>query len=77
MQVLWTIRSFSGSADGDFATFNTSLLFASGETSKDIRISLLADNIPEVDEIFELSLVSASNGGEINTPRSKVNFTVR
>ena len=76
-KVQWSIRSSNGNAGNDFAPFNTSLLFANGETSKDIQLSVVADSVPEIDEIFEVNLVSASNGAEINAARNKINFTVR
>ena len=56
---------------------NTTLKFSDRETMKNIEINVTADNYPELDQVYELELVSADNGAEIDMGRKKINFTVR
>ena len=77
LQVGWSISSSAGSVRRDLVFANTTLRFSDGVTMKNIKINVTADSYPELDQVYELELVSADNGAEIDMGRKKINFTVR
>jgi hypothetical protein len=42
-----------------------------------IVLTILADQLPELDEMFNVQLLSASNGATINSQASQANFIIR
>ena len=61
-----------GSATGaDFNVLPTgTLTFEMGQRSANLTIAIVDDQVPEVDETFEVVLVDAMDGGEIGQPSS-------
>ncbi|KAM4808264.1 adhesion G-protein coupled receptor V1 [Rhinophrynus dorsalis] len=54
-------------ATGDLQVASGNVTFAAGETIKDLSLEIMADNIPEDDEIIHIKLTGASNGGSIGS----------
>eukprot|EP00794_Sanderia_malayensis_P009868 gene9868-10878_t len=77
VNVAWAISSLTGTIQGDVRIANFSVSFANGETRKNLAIDIIADETPELDEVYKVMLVSADNGAEIESARNSINFTVR
>ncbi|XP_057687080.1 adhesion G-protein coupled receptor V1 isoform X4 [Corythoichthys intestinalis] len=54
-------------AAGDIRPTSGEVTFAPGETTKTLRLEVLADDVPEITEIIKIELTSASNGGNLGT----------
>lgn len=77
-QVRWSVTSSVGDLSVDIS-FNQSqwIMFAENEVDSFIDIHVLNDDIPELDERFEVRLLSANLEGEIDESRNRLFFTVR
>jgi hypothetical protein len=68
--VQYATRDGSAStADGDYVAVSGELVFAPGETSKIVGVTVNGDNRPEGTEFFFFDLFSASLGVTVATPR--------
>lgn len=56
-------------ADGDYEGVEGSLVFAAGETSKTIDVTIYGDDAPESNEFFFFDLFTPSLGVKVITPR--------
>uniref|UniRef100_A0A3B4AIJ3 Adhesion G protein-coupled receptor V1 n=1 Tax=Periophthalmus magnuspinnatus TaxID=409849 RepID=A0A3B4AIJ3_9GOBI len=57
-------------ATGDIRPTSGVVSFAPGDTLKLLKVEVLPDDIPEIDEIIKVELTSASNGGRIGANKS-------
>jgi hypothetical protein len=64
--VTYITRNATALAEADYLTKSGSVVFAVGEVSKEIPVTLVSDFIEETDESFSLQ-VTAVNGAEIHT----------
>ena len=51
--------------------------FADNQATAYIMLNISADNIPELDEDFVVSLVSVDNSGKIDQLKNSVSFVIR
>lgn len=60
--VMLKFLTFSGAADGgqDFAPLSGQLLFGPGETSRDLIMDILDDDIPEGPEDFYINIIEVA-----------------
>jgi hypothetical protein len=63
VRVNYTVTGTNASAGADFTRASGRLVFAPGETSKTIPVSVAGDILDEADETFRLSLASPSGAG--------------
>ncbi|KAJ8006188.1 hypothetical protein DPEC_G00125640 [Dallia pectoralis] len=63
--VQWRATVNGRAADGDLRPVSGEVVFAPGETTKTLRVEVLADDVPEIDEIIKVELTGATNGGTI------------
>ncbi|XP_061753493.1 adhesion G-protein coupled receptor V1 [Nerophis ophidion] len=68
--VQWQATVNGKLAVGDIRPTSGEVTFAPGETTKTLRVEVLADDIPEIAEIIKIELTSASNGGSLGADRS-------
>ncbi|XP_013407178.1 G-protein coupled receptor 98-like [Lingula anatina] len=68
----------SGSAlvSEDITPVSGTLLFLEGESSKDLILTILGDNIPENDETFVVTLTSATGGASINLTQDRLQLVI-
>ncbi|KAK7934133.1 hypothetical protein WMY93_005029 [Mugilogobius chulae] len=57
-------------ATGDIRPTSGFVSFAPGDTTKLLKLEVLADDVPEIAEIIKVELTSASNGGRIGANKS-------
>ena len=53
------------------------VFFTEGQRTEYIRFNITADDIPELEKVYEIVLTEASNGGDIDLQRKRLNFTVK
>lgn len=75
-QVFWEILSDSDMT-GDFAALHGSTTILAGQRVAEITLSLLPDNIPELEEIYVLRLSRVEGGAELDADRSSTRLRVR
>nr|XP_033775700.1 adhesion G-protein coupled receptor V1 [Geotrypetes seraphini] len=64
--IVYWIASINGQlATGDLKVVSGNLTFAPGETIRTLLLEILADDIPEIEEVVYVCLTEASNGGSI------------
>ncbi|KAM5191785.1 adhesion G-protein coupled receptor V1 [Mantella aurantiaca] len=73
--VQWMATINGELAAGDLLITSGNVSFAAGETIQTLRIEVIADNIPEIEEIIIVQLTGASNGGSIGAER-KARITI-
>ncbi|XP_061528205.1 adhesion G-protein coupled receptor V1 isoform X2 [Phycodurus eques] len=73
--VQWKATVSGKLAVGDIRPTLGEVTFAPGETMKTLQVQVLADDVPEITEIINIELTSASNGGNLGTD-SSVNIKV-
>ncbi|XP_053330924.1 adhesion G-protein coupled receptor V1 [Spea bombifrons] len=54
-------------ANDDLKVASGNVTFAAGETFKTLLLEILPDDVPEIEEIIEVHLIGASNGGSIGS----------
>lgn len=65
IQVAYTTRNTSTASPGqDYLDTSSTLTLVDGEYRKEIRVTIINDNIPELDEIFTVQLTSVTGGKE-------------
>ncbi|XP_015216090.2 adhesion G-protein coupled receptor V1 isoform X1 [Lepisosteus oculatus] len=67
--VRWAATVSGQPAIGDLQPVSGQIIFAPGETMKTLAVEVLADDVPENEEIIRLELIGASNGGSIGAER--------
>ena len=60
----------------DISPVNGSVLVADGEVRASIDISILAEDIPEMEEAFTVVITRVEGGAELSTDRLRSTFTV-
>ncbi|XP_035235780.1 adhesion G-protein coupled receptor V1 isoform X2 [Anguilla anguilla] len=75
VSVRWQATVNGQPAVDDLRPVSGEVSFAPGETMKILRVEVLADDVPEIEEVIRVELTSASNGGNIGFERS-VNIIV-
>ncbi|XP_035385851.1 adhesion G-protein coupled receptor V1 [Electrophorus electricus] len=75
LAIQWQATVNGRPATGDLRPVSGEVNFAPGETMKMLKIEVLADDEPEIEEIIRVELIGATNGGSIGT-ENVVNITV-
>lgn len=65
LQVHWKIQSDTDIA-GDFLTVAGSVTLLDGQREAEIILSLLPDSVPELEELFIISLTSVEGGAALD-----------
>ncbi|XP_030633613.1 adhesion G-protein coupled receptor V1 [Chanos chanos] len=65
VSVQWRATVNGRPATGDLRPLSGEVGFAPGETMKTLKVEVLADNIPEIEEIIRVELTGATNGGSV------------
>ncbi|KAM4707152.1 adhesion G-protein coupled receptor V1 [Discoglossus pictus] len=65
--VQWRATINGQLATHDLKVPSGNITFAAGETAKTLFLEILADDIPEIEEIIEVRLTGATNGGTIGS----------
>ncbi|XP_071260291.1 adhesion G-protein coupled receptor V1-like isoform X2 [Salvelinus alpinus] len=73
--VQWRATVNGRAAVGDLQPVSGEVTFAPGETMKTLKVEVLADDVPEIEEIIKVELTSATNGGNIGRDKT-VNIIV-
>ncbi|XP_029019275.1 adhesion G-protein coupled receptor V1 isoform X2 [Betta splendens] len=63
--VQWQATVNGKLAVGDIRPTSGEVRFAPGETTKTLRVEILADDVPEITEVIRVELTGASNGGSL------------
>ncbi|XP_019908355.3 adhesion G-protein coupled receptor V1 isoform X2 [Esox lucius] len=63
--VQWRATVNGRAAAGDLRPVSGEVVFAPGETMKPLKVEVLADDVPEIEEIIKVELTGATNGGSI------------
>jgi hypothetical protein len=71
-EVTVDLSSSNGSAEAgvDYTSVNQTLVFAEGENSKLVTVSVIDDQVEEGDESFSLSLTNVTNGAVLGSPNN-------
>uniref|UniRef100_A0A8C8RXK2 Adhesion G-protein coupled receptor V1 n=1 Tax=Pelusios castaneus TaxID=367368 RepID=A0A8C8RXK2_9SAUR len=75
IMVHWKLSSDSDTR-GDFLSTKGSVFIADKQSAAEIIIHLLPDDIPELDEIYVVQLVSVEGGADLDQEKRIVRFTV-
>ncbi|XP_026199339.1 adhesion G-protein coupled receptor V1 [Anabas testudineus] len=73
--VQWQATVNGRIAVGDIRPTSGEVTFAPGETNKTLRLEILADDVPEINETIKIELTGASNKGNLGA-ETVVNITV-
>ncbi|XP_058231364.1 adhesion G-protein coupled receptor V1 isoform X3 [Hemibagrus wyckioides] len=65
VSVKWHATINGRPATGDLQPLSGEVSFAPGETIKTLKVEVLADDVPEIEEIIKVELTGATNGGSI------------
>ncbi|KAI4876542.1 hypothetical protein NFI96_002228 [Prochilodus magdalenae] len=68
--VQWQATVNGRPATGDLRPLSGEVSFAPGETMKTLRVEVLADDVPEIEEIIRVELTGATNGGSIGAEKA-------
>ncbi|XP_049326601.1 adhesion G-protein coupled receptor V1 isoform X2 [Astyanax mexicanus] len=68
--VQWQATVNGRPAIGDLRPTSGEVSFAPGETMKTLKVEVLADDVPEIDEIIKIELTGATNGGSIGADKA-------
>ncbi|XP_059825311.1 adhesion G-protein coupled receptor V1 [Hypanus sabinus] len=75
VKVNWQLWS-DADMTGDFLTINGSVTILELQQNAEISVQLLADDVPEVDEIYIIRLTSVEGGADINEDKDQTRFMV-
>ncbi|XP_054544211.1 adhesion G-protein coupled receptor V1 isoform X2 [Talpa occidentalis] len=67
--VQWVATINGQLATGDLRVVSGNVTFAPGETIQTLLLEVLADDVPEIEEVIEVQLTDASGGGTIGLDR--------
>uniref|UniRef100_A0A8C7IVD8 Adhesion G-protein coupled receptor V1 n=1 Tax=Oncorhynchus kisutch TaxID=8019 RepID=A0A8C7IVD8_ONCKI len=73
--IQWRATVNGRAAVGDLRPVSGEIIFAPGETIKTLKVEVLADDVPEIEEIIKVELTSANNGGNLGRDKT-INITV-
>ncbi|XP_055742122.1 adhesion G-protein coupled receptor V1 isoform X1 [Salvelinus fontinalis] len=73
--IQWRATVNGRAAVGDLRPVSGEVIFAPGETTKTLKVEVLADDVPEIEEIIKVELTSATNGGNLGIDKT-INITV-
>uniref|UniRef100_A0A673Z153 Adhesion G-protein coupled receptor V1 n=1 Tax=Salmo trutta TaxID=8032 RepID=A0A673Z153_SALTR len=73
--IQWRATVNGRAAVGDLRPVSGEVVFAPGETIKTLKVEVLADDVPEIEEIIKVELTSATNGGNLGIDKT-INITV-
>ncbi|XP_026994314.2 adhesion G-protein coupled receptor V1 isoform X1 [Tachysurus fulvidraco] len=65
VSVYWHATINGRPATGDLQPLSGEVSFAPGETIRTLKVEVLADDVPEIEEIIKVELTRATNGGSI------------
>ena len=71
----WSTSNGTASAGDDYSTAGGTLIFNPGETSKTVSVNVLADNLPEGTETFNIGLSNVSSGATIADATGVITIT--
>ena len=71
----WSTSNGTASAGDDYSTAGGTLIFNPGETSKTVSVNVLADNLPEGTETFNIGLSNVSSGVTIADATGVITIT--
>ena len=71
----WSTSDGTASAGDDYSTAGGILIFNPGETSKTVSVNVLADNLPEGTETFNIGLSNVSSGATIADATGVITIT--
>lgn len=71
----WSTSNGTATAGSDFTTAGGVLIFNPGETSKTVSVNVLADNLPEGTETFNIGLSNVSSGATIADATGVITIT--
>ncbi|CAB1321522.1 unnamed protein product [Coregonus sp. 'balchen'] len=63
--IQWRATVNGKAAVGDLRPVSGEVIFAPGETIKTLNVEVLADDVPEIEEIIKVELTGATNGGNL------------
>lgn len=75
-QVSWVISGSEATVD-DFVDNAGTLVFLPLEERKQINLTVVNDDVPELNEKFTVMLVTASGGGDIDPQFSNATIIIR
>uniref|UniRef100_H0X6E5 Adhesion G-protein coupled receptor V1 n=1 Tax=Otolemur garnettii TaxID=30611 RepID=H0X6E5_OTOGA len=67
--VQWVATTNGQLATGDLRVVSGNVTFAPGETIQTLLLEVLADDVPEIEEVIQVQLTDASDGGTIGLDR--------
>lgn len=74
--VTWTLRPLvTSDTDTDFVTNTGSVTFAQGASQASVTVTVLADDVPELNETYEFSIRVTSGGARVGD-RASANITI-
>ena len=71
----WSTSNGTATAGSDFTTAGGVIIFNPGETSKTVSVNVLADNLPEGTETFNIGLSNVSSGATIADATGVITIT--
>ncbi|XP_026067280.1 adhesion G-protein coupled receptor V1 [Carassius auratus] len=69
VDVQWRATVNGRPATGDLRPLSGEVRFAPGETLKTLKVEVLADDEPEIEEVIKVELIGATNGGNIGAEK--------
>lgn len=75
LQVFWEIAS-NFDVSTDFATLSGSVSLVAGQRVAEVRLTLLPDDVPELEEMYTIQLTVVEGGAELDTNRSTIRIRV-
>ncbi|XP_060617754.2 adhesion G-protein coupled receptor V1 isoform X2 [Anolis sagrei] len=63
--IKWIATINGQPANSDLRAFLGDIQFLPGETTKNLTLEMVADDVPEIKEVIQVKLIQASNGGNI------------
>lgn len=78
IQVLWRVTSVSGADPSqDLTRTSGTLMFDPGDNEKNIEVGVRADDVPELDELYTVEILSVEGGADLDTGALNVSFKIR
>ncbi|XP_038661208.1 adhesion G-protein coupled receptor V1 isoform X3 [Scyliorhinus canicula] len=75
VKVHWLLQSDSDMT-GDFLTSSGTVMILDMQSNAEINVQLLADDIPELDEVYIIRLISVEGGADLNKEKHSSRFHV-
>ena len=75
---MWKIIGPTGSSGSrDLTSTSGTVTFDPGEFLKNILVEIKADDVPELEAVYTLGIVSVDGGADLNPSASNVTFKIR